>query len=370
MTKALIKNNIALNAHKDGLQESFSAMISSLKEKKELGNKPLNVLIIGGSSGYGFATRVALAEKNNAKTINVSYERDGNSPSAGYFNNQLFNEHYEGHKDFNGDCFSHEMKQHVIDYIKSEGMKIDMLVYSVASGVRIDPDTQEKYMSALKPIGQTYQGWYVDIAKETMRITEIEPANDTEIANTTKVMGGEDYALWVDALHEAQVFNTGAIALTYTYVGSPLTEVIYKHGTIGFAKRDLETKHQDIKATMQSLGGTAYISASKTVVTKASVFIPGVATYASALFKVMKTHGTHETVLEHKYRLLDGILNQPHELPIDEDDLVRIDAHELDKKTQEAVKALLEQVNETNFKDVLNFDYFKDEFLKINGFSL
>lgn len=369
--KPMVRDNIALNAHEEGCKQSILNQIEELKDLPSIQSNELNVLIIGGSSGYGLASRIALTFKANAYTYNVSFERAArgrNTASAGYYNNEAFKEiaENEGYTsdDLNADAFSHETKQRVIEDFTNNNKKIDLLIYSVASGVRIDPDTQEKYVSALKPIGKEFKGQSVDIAKELIKDEIIEPANEEEIFNTTKVMGGEDYLLWVEALDKANLFNEGATTLTYTYVGSELTYPIYKDGTIGHAKRNLESTLPKIQAIMDEYKGHAKISSSKTVVTKASVFIPTVALYASALFKVMKERDTHESITQHKYRLFkDYIFNKDNT-----DSMIRLDAFELDKDTQAQVETLLDTYN--NDLSKVDFKFFKEEFMRLSGFEV
>lgn len=369
--KPMVRDNIALNAHEEGCKQSILNQIEELKNLPSIQSNELNVLIIGGSSGYGLASRIALTFKANAYTYNVSFERAArgrNTASAGYYNNEAFQEiaTSQGYSsdDLNADAFSHETKQSVIEDFTTKNIKIDLLIYSVASGIRIDSDTQEKYVSALKPIGKEFKGQSVDIAKELIKDEIIQPANDEEIFNTTKVMGGEDYLLWVEALNKANLFDEGATTLTYTYVGSELTYPIYKDGTIGHAKRNLESTLPKIQSIMDQYNGHAKISSSKTVVTKASVFIPTVALYASALFKVMKERGTHESITEHKYRLFkDFIFNKDNT-----DSLIRLDAFELDKDTQVQVETLLDTYN--NDLSKVDFEFFKEEFMRLSGFEV
>lgn len=374
--KAMIRDNIAMNAHPKGIEQNIQQQIQEVSNTPLISPKKLNVLIIGGSSGYGLASRIALAFNANAYTYNVSFEREArgrNTASAGYYNNLFFKKFadQEGIESFdrNGDAFSHQMKNDVIQDFKNNNKKIDLLIYSVASGVRIDPDTQEKYVSSLKPIGKPFTGFNVDIAKGTLSSASIDPASDEEIENTRKVMGGEDYLLWVQALSDAQVFNEGAKTITYTYIGSKITYPIYKDGTIGHAKRDLERCNETIQNIMSKHKGEALISSSKTVVTKASVFIPTVALYGSCLFKVMKELKTHETITQHKLRLFTDMVYGSKRL-LDDKGLFRLDAYELDEKTQDLVNGLMSTVKTSSDLDNIDFEAFKHEFNAMSGFDI
>lgn len=374
--KPLIRDNIALNAHPRGCYENIVNQIKWVQTKDPIVNRPLNVLIIGGSSGYGLASRIALAFNAKSYTYNVSFERPGSkrsTASAGYYNNLAFEtlakEQDIESDDFNGDAFSFETKEKVLSDFEAAGKKIDLLIYSVASGIRIDPYTQEKYVSTLKPIGQDFKGLSVDIAKKTIKEVILDPASEEEIENTRKVMGGEDYLLWVKAIDEKGLFNQNAKSITYTYIGSELTYPIYKDGTIGNAKRDLEAAQTQIQEIMAKVDGEALISSSKTVVTKASVFIPTVALYGSTLFKVMKLANTHESITQHKFRLFKDMVYGNQRL-LDDANLIRLDSFEMDPIVQEQVKELMAFTTTSDDLDGIDFDFFIQEFNQMNGFMI
>lgn len=374
--KPLIRDNIALNAHPKGCYENIVNQIHTVEKLDPITNQKLNVLIVGGSSGYGLASRIALAFNSHAYTYNVSFERAGSkrsTASAGYYNNLAFaklaDEKYIENDDFNGDAFSHEVKDKVLNNFIAKGKKIDLLIYSVASGIRIDPDTQEKYVSALKPIGSTFNGQSVDISKKTIKNLSVEPASDEEIEQTRKVMGGEDYLLWIKAIANKNLFNDNAKTITYTYIGSEITYPIYKDGTIGNAKRDLEKTQTEIENIMSNVNGEALISSSKTVVTKASVFIPTVALYGASLFKVMKEDNLYESIIQHKYRLFKDMVYGDDRL-LDEKGLIRLDAYEMNTQIQEKVTHLMGQVKEDEDLDLIDFDFFISEFNQMNGFMI
>lgn len=373
--KPKIHSNVALNSHPLGCEKNIINQLNNIKNLPDIGTNPLNVLIIGGSSGYGLASRLVMAFKNKAFTYNVSFESapsKRNSGSAGFFNNYYFEKlsHQANIKshDLNADCFAHATKDEVIKYFKDNNLKIDLVIYSVASGVRVDPDTNEKYVSALKPIDNSYKGLSVDMVKEKLEEKVIEPATPEEIQNTIKVMGGEDFLLWIKALAKADVLNENVKALAYTYIGSPCTYDIYKNGTIGQAKRDLEAKNLEINEILSQYQGSSYIVSAKSVVTKASNFIPTVPIYVSALYKVMKKHNVHESIIEHIYRLFKDMI-YGDKILLDEKGIVRLDSFELEEDIQKEVIALMEQINEENFMDLIDYQEFKNEFLQINGFN-
>lgn len=373
--KPMIKSNIALNAHPKGCHKNILNQIDYVKKQDKINTKPLNVLIIGGSSGYGLATRIALAFAADAFTYNVSLEsgpKRRNTGSSGFYNNYYFKEEACRNNidcfDLNADCFSNETKQEVVDYFIKNNKKIDLVVYSIASPIRIDPDNKIKYSSVIKPINENYEGFTLDLAKMKLKKEIIEAASDEEIENTRKVMGGEDYLLWIKALDKNNLFNENATSVAYTYIGSPCTYPIYKNGTIGNAKRDLEKKNDEINVILNKYHGNSYICSSKSVVTKASVFIPTVTLYASALFMAMKENNTHEEMIEHKYRLYKDMI-YGNKMLLDEDGIIRLDSYELDINIQNKVNKLLQEVNEDNFLDYLDIDDIYNQFLNINGFN-
>ena len=373
--KPMIRDNIALNSHPKGCEQNILNQLNEIKNKRNINEKPLNVLIIGGSSGYGLASRLVLTFKGNAFTYNVSYESAPSkrlSGTAGYFNNYYFENlcKKNNHEcfDLNADCFADKTKEQVINYFKDNNKKIDLIVYSVASGVRIDPKTKEKYTSSLKPIDKKYTGIIVDIMKNTMKEKTLEVATQEEIDSTIKVMGGEDFLLWIETLDNAKVLNDGVNAVAYTYIGAPCTYPIYKDGTIGQAKRDLERKNDDINKILNKYQGQSYICSAKSVITKASTYIPTVPLYMSALFKVMKKHHIHETLTEHIYRLFNDMIYGDRIL-LDENNIIRLDYFEMNDIIQKEVNELLEKTTHDNFVELLEYDEFKNEFLQINGFN-
>ena len=372
----VIRQNIAIHAHPLGCRKNVLNQIEAVSERPPVTDRKLNVLVVGGSSGYGLASRIVLGFSARAYTCNVSFERGPKGKmtgSAGFYNNYYYGEFARERgieaDDLNGDCFSHEMKEDVISLLKSKGKKVDLLIYSVASGMRIDPDTKEKYTSVLKPVEKPYTGLTVDIGSGILQEKILEPASKEEIASTVKVMGGEDYLLWARALESAGLWNENAVAVTYTYVGTPFTYDIYKNGTIGFAKRDLEDSGKKIQIILDSFNGKSVVCSSKTVVTKASVFIPAVALYAGALFRIMREKKTHESIVEHKYRLFRDMIFGDRPV-LDDDGLLRLDHYELDEDTQRKVGELLEKTDPENFSGLVDFPFFKHEFLAMNGFDL
>jgi len=370
-----IRMNICTTVHPKGCEQAVMNQINAVNNMEKY-EGPKNVLIIGGSSGYGLSSRISLAFGANANTINVSFEsapKGKRTGSPGWWNNKYFLKHAKEtgnkHFDFNGDAFSHELKAEVIDYIKKEFGKIDLVIYSLASGVRVNPDTKETVKSALKTIGEPFTGQTIDIATLTTKDITVDAATDEEIADTVYVMGGDDWKMWVDALNQNDCLDQGVKTISYTYVGGKTTDVIYRLGSIGQAKRDLELKCEIINNMLKTkYDGEALISSSKAVTTKASVHIPAMAIYMSCLYENMMKHDCHESIIEHKHRLFKDCVYGDVNLK-DEKGRIRVDKDELSDQIQEET---IDMMYSLSLKEVLNLDggkLFLSEYYQLNGFE-
>lgn len=373
--KPIIKNNICIRVHPIGCKENVKRQIEFVKSQGSF-KGPKNVLIIGGSSGYGLASRVSLAFGCKSNTINVSFEiepKKNKTGTAGWWNNiffqQLAKEAGLQYKDFVGDAFSLEMKKEVMAYIRKEYGKIDLLVYSLASNRRTDPFTGETYISTLKSIDKEVAGYSIDINNESLTEEKMECATPEEIQNTIKVMGGEDWNLWVDMLMKEDLLSEGFKTVAYTYLGSPATYDIYHEGTIGRAKDHLdETAAKMHPILKEKVHGEALISASKAIVTKASIYIPIFPVYGAILYKLMKEAGTHEGEIEQKYRLFKDMIYGEDRI-VDEKMRLRPDHLEQNEELQEKVKEILAKINNDNLHELSDVKGFVSDFMKINGFD-
>ena len=376
--KQNIRGNVALGVNPIGCKQEVLNQIEYVKNKGTY-IAPKKVLIIGASSSYGLATRISLAFGAGADTIGVSYEKGPKSErslgTAGWYNNIAFREAAEKEgliaKNFVQDAFSHESKQDVIAYIKNEfGGKVDLVVYSLASGRRTDPDTGETYTSAIKSLGEPVVGPNINMQNEAFYIETLEPANEQEIAGTLKVMGGEDWQLWMEALKEADVLADGVLTTNYSYLGTELNRPYYGGGTLGLAKADCDEKAETINALLADINGKAQIVVATAVTTKASSVIPFFPVYCIALYKVMTEKGTHETPIMHIDRIYrDMVYGEKAEY--DEAGRLRPDSWELDSDTQAKTKALIQQLNEDNFKSELTaYDVLYKEFSNLSGFMV
>ena len=342
---------------------------------------PKTVLVLGCSTGYGLASRITAAFGYGAATIGVSFEKEGTDEprqktgTPGWYNNMAFDKFAKEagleSVTFNGDAFSHEMRQNVIDTLNKMGRKVDLLVYSVASGVRVDPDNGTLYRSVLKPIGETFSGATIDCMTGKISTISAEPATEEEAANTVKVMGGEDWALWVNQLKAAGVLAEGVKTVAYSYIGPKLSHAIYRDGTIGGAKKHLEATARELNSSLQKdLKGEAYVSVNKGLVTRSSAVIPIIPLYLSVLFKVMKEQGSHEGCIEQMERLMSERLYTGKAVPTDENHLIRIDDWELDPKVQEEVNKRMATITQENFAQVGDLEGYRHDFLATNGFDV
>lgn len=370
-----IRGFICTTAHPDGCESHVRQQVDYVKSQATLDNSPKKVLVIGSSTGYGLASRIVPAFAGGADTLGVFFERPANekkSGSPGWYNSYAFEELAKSEglyaKSINGDAFSDDIKNKTIEEIKKNMGQVDCVIYSLASPRRQDPKSGEIYKSCLKPIGQTYTQKTVNTDKAEVEEITIESANDDEINQTVKVMGGEDWELWIDALREANVLAPSVTTIAYSYIGPELTWSVYKDGTIGRAKIHLEQSCQRINEKIAEDGGRAYVSVNKAVVTQASSAIPVVPLYISVLFKKMKEEGIHEDCIEQIYRLFSERLSSDPQL--DSEGRIRIDDWEMRDDIQQSVAEAWEKINTDNLSKISDFEGYQSDFLKLFGFGI
>lgn len=370
-----IRGFICTTAHPDGCAANVRSQIEYVKSRGPLARSPKKVLVIGASTGYGLASRIVPAFGGGAATIGVFFEKPGvenKTGSAGWYNSVAFEEAAAEAglyaKSFNGDAFSKEIKESVIAAIKADLGQVDCIVYSLASPRRTDPETGEVYKSVLKPIGQSYSQKNLNTDTAEVNSVSIEPASDEEIAHTVKVMGGEDWELWLDALAKADALADGFTTVAYSYIGPDLTYPIYTNGTIGRAKEHLEESAKRMNSRFGA--DTAYVSVNKALVTQASSAIPVVPLYISLLYKVMKEAGLHEGCIEQIQRLFADHLASGGAPTLDEKGRIRIDDWEMRDDIQASVASAWETVTTGNLSEVSDFSGYKSEFLRLFGFGI
>ena len=374
--KPKVRGFICTNAHPKGCAKNVQEQIAYVKAQPAVSGGPKNVLVIGASTGYGLASRINAAFGCGAATLGVFFEKpatEKKTGSAGFYNAAAFEAAAKEEglyaKSINGDAFSHEIKKQVIDTIKADMGKIDLVVYSLASPRRTDPNTGETHSSVLKPINKQYTAQ--NLNTDTLKISEItlDPASDEEIAATVKVMGGEDWEMWIEALKEADVLNENCKTAAYTYLGEKLTWPIYGHATIGKAKEDLDRAASAINESLAGIGGQANVAVLKALVTQASSAIPIMPLYISILYKVMKEEGSHEGCIEQLYRLFtEGFYTDTPRL--DDNNRFRMDDKELASAVQSKVEEIWPTVTEENLFDVSDYKGYNAEFLKLFGFGV
>lgn len=370
-----IRGFICTTSHPDGCAAHVRQQIDYVRSHPPLAKAPKRVLVIGSSTGYGLASRIVPAFGGGAATIGVFFEKEGTADktgSAGWYNSAAFEEEAAKAgvyaKSFNGDAFSSEMKEKVIAAIQADLGTVDMVVYSLASPRRTDPTTGEVYKSVLKPTGGTYTNKNLNTDKKLVEPVTIEPASEEEILHTTKVMGGEDWQLWIDALSQAGVLAGGFRTVAYSYIGPKLTWPIYTDGTIGRAKQHLEETAAAMNARFGA--GTAVVSVNKALVTQASSAIPVVPLYISILYKAMKARGTHEGCIEQIHRLFASHYDAPNGPALDAHGRIRIDDWEMREDVQAEVARVWEEITTESIDDLSDFAGYQKEFLRLFGFGL
>lgn len=371
-----VRGFICTNAHPVGCAANVREQIEFVQAKGAVKGGCKKALIIGASTGYGLASRILATFGSGADTLGVFFEKppsEDKTGSAGYYNSAAFQREARAigryAHSINGDAFSREVKEEVIDRIRKDMGQVDLVVYSLASPRRTDPATGITHSSVLKPIGSAVTSKSLDTSRGAVTQVTLEPANDDEIAATVKVMGGEDWELWMAALGEAGVLAPGCKTVAYTYMGKQLTWPIYGHATIGKAKEDLDRAGAALTATLASIGGEAKVCVLKGLVTQASSAIPVMPLYISLLYKVMKEMGTHEGCIEQIDRLFRDAIYNPSAL-VDEKGRWRVDDLELDDTVQQRVEELWQQVNTDNLAVISDYNGYQAEFLKLFGFGV
>lgn len=365
---------ICITAHPDGCAQNVQEQIDYVRKQEPIVG-PKKVLVIGASTGFGLASRIVSAFGAGAATIGVFFERpatDNKTATAGWYNTAAFERKAKEagvySKSINGDAFSDEIKKRTIEIIKEDLGQVDMVIYSLASPRRTHPITGESFNSVIKPIGKPYTNKTVDF--HTGKITEvtIQPATEDEIKQTVAVMGGEDWEMWIHALQEEGVLADGATTVAYSYIGPEITHAVYREGTIGMAKDHLEASAKTINSKLKEIGGRAFVSVNKALVTQSSSAIPVVPLYISLLYKVMKEKGIHEGCIEQMVRLFADRLYSDS-LALDAAGRIRVDDLEMRDDVQQEVSNLWEEVNTENINAISDIEGYREEFFKLFGFG-
>ena len=375
--KPKVRGFICASAHPTGCHQMVADMVNKVQRSGTF-DGPKRVLVIGASTGYGLSSRITAAFGAQASTIGVFYERppaEKRTASAGWYNSAAFEKiaHQSGlyAKSINGDAFSHDLKKQVVELIQKDwDGQVDLLIYSLASPRRVDPDSGEVYQSCLKSTDKLYQSKSVDPIRGVFKEVEIEPASEEDIKNTIAVMGGDDWRLWIEALNDAKVLASGFQTLAYSYIGPKLTYPIYYHGSIGRAKADMLAKVDGIRSILAPINGDAWVSVNKAVVTQASAAIPVVPLYISVLFEKMQAKGLHEDCIEQMIRLFKDRLYSGAPVEVDDRGRIRIDDWEMQEDIQAEVAACWEELDAENLNEKVDLRLFQKAFYQLFGFEV
>lgn len=367
-----VKGFICTTAHPKGCEESVRRQIASTK-KFGMVEGPKRVLVIGSSTGYGLASRIAVTYGYGASTIGVAFERESNgkrTATAGWYNTKAFEKFAkeDGYyaKSFNGDGFSEEIKKQVVECIREDFGQVDMIIYSMAAPRRTLPDGTS-VSSVLKTVGEPFTNKTIDLRTNEIKEVTVPAANEEEVRATVQVMGGEDWKDWITALNEAGLIKQGAVTLAYSYIGPVVTHAIYKDGSIGHAKKHLYDTSVGLSKQFANIGLRAYIAVNKALVTQSSAAIPVVPLYISLLYRVMKDAGLHEGCIEQMNRLfLDKLVGN---VETDSQGRIRMDDYEMKEEVQQKIADVWDGIDSGSVQDLADIKEFWDEFYHMFGFG-
>ncbi|MYI99427.1 MAG: trans-2-enoyl-CoA reductase family protein [Gemmatimonadetes bacterium] len=385
-----IRGFICTTAHPAGCASNVNAQIRIARSARSArsvqdgqadqknGAGPLRVLVIGASTGYGLAARIAAGAMYGAGTVGVFFERESSGTrcgTPGFYNTAAYHRYATEiglvSANVNGDAYSHEIKRKTVELVASRLGQVDLVVYSLASPKRTDPDTGENYQSVLSPIGETYVGKTIDLNREVINEDTVEPASDEGIRGTVGVMGGDDLRRWSEALLDAGLLADGARIVPFSYIGPALTWPIYRSGTIGRAKEHLEETTKAIDGQLQSaVGGRAMVSVNKAVITQASAAIPVVPLYISLLYRIMRERGLHEDPIHQMVRLFNDHIGPGRTPALDGEDRIRLDDLELGGPVQGEIDSVWPTITTNNFRALTDYDAYKRGFRQLFGFEV
>jgi enoyl-[acyl-carrier protein] reductase/trans-2-enoyl-CoA reductase (NAD+) len=373
--KPRVRGFMCITSHPSGCEKNVRDQIDYIRAQESI-DAPKRVLVIGSSTGYGLSARITAAFGSGASTLGVFFEKPGSerkSGTAGWYNSAAFHKYAEEDglyaKSINGDAFSDDIKKTAIETIKSDMGQVDLVIYSLAAPRRQHPVTGEVFNSTLKPVGKDITMLGINTDKEVIQEFSLEKATTKEIEDTVAVMGGEDWQMWLDALSAAGVLADGAKTTAFTYIGEKMTWDLYWDGTIGQAKKDLDTKVLSIREKLAQTGGDARVSVLKAVVTQSSSAIPVMPLYLAMLFKEMKAEGSHEGCIEQLYRLFtEGLYcDNPR---LDNEGRLRMDELEMRPNIQDKVVESWAKISTENLHSLTDFEGYKQDFLGLFGFNI
>ncbi|MFA7129992.1 MAG: enoyl-ACP reductase FabV [Sphaerochaeta sp.] len=382
ITKKVLRN-VSLTAHPLGCRQYVQDQIDWVKQTKDGRYQtsdnlmlPKRVLVLGGSTGYGLSSRIVAAFAGKADTINVSFEREPSetkTATPGWYNTVAFEAEAKkaGLKaeSIYGDAFSDATKEKTGNLIKELLGQVDLVIYSLASPLRTDPKTGITYRSVLKPIGKAFTALSVDMDADQVKLATIEPAEGTQVEETVKVMGGEDWSLWIDYLLKENLLAPHAMTVAYSYIGPKITYPVYHEGTIGAAKDHLEASAALLTGKLEGIQGKAFVSVNKALVTRASSVIPVVPLYMALLYKVMKEKNLHEHCTQQIYRLFTDRLYANKPIETDEKGRIRVDDWEMRSDIQQEVEKRWALQKEGEVLKMGDLEGVREEYEHIHGFG-
>ncbi|MDA3923704.1 MAG: trans-2-enoyl-CoA reductase family protein [Kiritimatiellae bacterium] len=379
MKKTLrIVSGVCNSVNPAGCFSNVRNWIEAEKKLPPIEDGPRSVLILGCSGGYGMGARISAAFGAGARTLGVSFERQPTvrkKGTPGWYNNHAFDMASAEAGLFSetllGDAFSNVTREAVIERVKKNGMgAFDLVIYSLASPMRTDPVSGVTYRSIIKPTGKKLTGSTLDVATGKMTDVSFDPATEDEIASTVKVMGGEDWKLWIEALQGADMLAHDAKTIALSYIGPDATHAIYRSGTLGKAKEHLEATAAEINELISKKRGSAYVSVNRALVTRASVVIPIMSAYLCALNKVLKAKGLNENCHEQMSRLLrDRLYGSDPVVAVDEKGRIRLDDWEMREDVQVETASILERLTPDNVEKLTDWAGCSDELFGLFGFS-
>ncbi len=372
---ARISNGICLDINPEGCKRLVLEQIEAMKRSPVLQKGPRSVLILGASGGYGLSSRIVATFGCKASTLGVSLERcpcEKRLGSPGFYNNEAFDEAATavGIKavTLQGDAFTEATKQLVIETTRAHAFEpFDLVVYSLAAPVRTDPVTGTVYRTAIKPIGHSTAGLTINLSTGQLKQLELEQATEEEIVGAVKVMGGEDWMLWIKRLQEEGLLAPQVKTVAYSYIGPTLTNDIYRSGSLGRAKAHLEATAHDLNQLLKPMEGGAFVAVCKALVTRASAVIPAMPLYIAALFRVMKEMGLHEDCFGQMNRLFRERLYGEGEVLVDSESRIRMDDRELRQDVQQKVTEIYQHITNENLRTMVDYDGYERDFLALHG---
>ena len=366
---------ISLSAHPDGCAKRVLKDIEIAKDFS-FPEQQKNVLVIGSSQGYGLSSLLTSCFGYNNKTLGICFEKPpsaSKTATAGWYN--LVEAHRQADEEsrdlytINGDAFSQQVKNTASNFIKENFGQIDLLIYSLAAPRRVDPEGNI-WNSTLKPIGDPYQGYTFNLRNHSIANAELEPATQDEITHTVKVMGGEDWKDWVEFLKKGDLLSDQFRTVAYSYIGPEVSAAIYRDGTIGQAKKHLESTAKEMNELFANNDGGAWVSINTAVVTQASSAIPAVPLYMSILFKIMKERNTHEKTIHQIGRLFRDYLRSNITPKTDADNLIRLDDFEMLDEVQKIVSEIWSRVSNDTLYELTDYKGYREEFEQLFGFNI